>query len=291
MHKLGWIGLGHMGTPMTANLLKAGCKVNVYNRSPEKVVSLVKSGAVKLNSPKEIGENSDIVFIMLSNADAVKDILNQKEGLLNVDGKNKIVVNMSTISPQDSVLFAKMAADKGWTYLDAPVSGSVGAAETSQLVILAGGDEEAIKICQPYFDLLGKATLVFGAAGKGSAAKLTINMLLGIIGEGFGETLLFAEKLGLDREKILDLISKSALNNALFQIKRDMYSKEEFPAAFMVELMSKDLGLIKKEIERMGMRLPLAEAAENTYRSAKENGKAKLDMAAVYLELKDLQKV
>ncbi|NRD77029.1 NAD(P)-dependent oxidoreductase [Bacillus sp. BRMEA1] len=287
MHTLGWIGLGHMGTPMAKNLLQAGYKVNVYNRSPEKTTSLVESGAIKLYSPKEVVEQSDIIFIMLSNSNAVKDVLSQENGVLHTIHPGKVIVDMSTISPEDSVSFAKLVSERGGIYLDAPVSGSVGAAIASQLVILVGGEEKAIDICQPYFNLLGKATIHFGTNGKGCSAKLAINLLLGIIGQGIGETLLLAEKSGLDKEKVLEMISLSGMNTPLFQGKKDMYRKEEFPSAFMLELMAKDLGLVKAEADRLETKLPLAEAANATYRSANGNGKAKLDMAAVYLELKD----
>lgn len=115
-------------------------------------------------------------------------------------------------------------------------------------------------------------------------------MLLGIMGQAFGEALLFAETLGLDRDKVLEMISQSGMNNGLFQAKRDMYLKEEFPSAFMLELMTKDLGLIKAVANQMNITLPLTEATTNTYLSAKENGKGNLDMASIYLELKDKNK-
>lgn len=287
MHTLGWIGLGHMGAPMAKNLLQAGYKVNVYNRSPEKTTSLVQSGATKLNSPKEVVEQSDIIFIMLSNSNAVQAVLTQDNGVLNAIHPDKIVVDMSTISPEDSLSYARQVAERGGLYLDAPVSGSVGAAIASQLVILVGGENKAIDICQPYFNLLGKETIHFGSNSKGSSAKLAINLLLGIIGQGIGETLLLAEKSGLDMEKVLEMISLSGMNTPLFQGKKDMYRKDEFPSAFMLELMSKDLGLVKAEADRLETKLPLAEVVNTTYRSANENGKAKLDMAAVYLELKE----
>ncbi|PGV53454.1 NAD(P)-dependent oxidoreductase [Bacillus sp. AFS037270] len=287
MHTLGWIGLGHMGEPMAKNLLNAGYKVNVYNRSPEKAATLVESGATKLHSPQEIVEQSDIIFIMLSDASAVKAVLTQENGILEAAKPGKIVVDMSTISPEDSYSFANLVAERGGIYIDAPVSGSVGAAKTGQLVILVGGDEKAIETCQPYFKILGKETIHFGSNKKGSSAKLAINLLLGIIGQGIGETILFAEKSGLDKEKVMEMISQSGMNTPLFQGKKEMYRKEEFPSAFMLELMSKDLGLIKAEADRLETELPLAEVANATYRSAKENGKAKLDMAAVYLELKE----
>lgn len=288
MHKLGWIGLGHMGEPMANNLLQAGYIVNVYNRSPEKTASLVESGAINLNSPKEVADQSDIIFIMLSNSEAVKAVLTNDNGILNTIHPGKIIVDMSTISPEDSLSNAKLVSDRGGIYLDAPVSGSVGPARAGQLVILVGGDKKAIDICQPYFNLLGKETIHFGSSSKGSSAKLAINLLLGIIGQGIGETLILAEKSGLDREKVLEMISLSAINTTLYQGKKDMYRKEDFPSAFMLEHMTKDLGLVKAEADHLGTKLPLAEVAYNTYRSANENGKGKLDMAAVYLELKKI---
>jgi 3-hydroxyisobutyrate dehydrogenase len=287
MHTLGWIGLGHMGTPMAKNLLQEGCKVNVYNRSPEKAAALVEAGATQLHSPKEIVQQSDIIFMMLSNADGVKSVLTQENGVLDGIKQGKILVDMSTISPEDSLSNAVLVSENGGVYLDAPVSGSVGAAVGRQLVILVGGDKSALEICQPYFQFLGKKTIHFGSNSKGSSAKLAINLLLGVIGQGIGETLLLAEKSGLEMEKVLDMISFSALNTPLFQGKKDMYRKGEYPSAFMLELMAKDLGLIKAEASRLETRLPLAEEAHNTYFSAKQNGKGKLDMAAVYLELKD----
>jgi 3-hydroxyisobutyrate dehydrogenase len=276
-----------MGDPMSLRLVQAGHKLNAYNRTREKVNNLAEAGAVILDSPREIVEQSDIVFIMLSDANAVKSVLTRDDGVLAALAPGRIVVNMSTIAPADAVAFAKLVSEKGGQYVDAPVSGSVGAAKTGQLVILAGGDGETINTCRPYFDVLGKGTIHFGAAGMGSSAKLAINLLLGVVGQGIGEAVLFAEKLGVDKEKMLELIACSALNSPFFQLKKDMYCKDEFPAAFMVELMSKDLGLVKAEADRMGAVFPLAEAADKTYRSAKEHGKAKLDLAAVYQELRD----
>lgn len=287
MQTVGWIGLGHMGAPMALNLLQAGYQVNVYNRSEEKTISLVEAGATKLDSPKDIVEQSDVIFMILSDSKAVENVLTQTNGVLEGMKSGKVIVDMSTISPEDSLAFATLVSEKEGAYVDAPVSGSVGAAKTGQLVILFGGEKKETEVCHPYFDILGKETIYFGSQSKGSAAKLAINLLLGIIGQGIGETLLLAEKSGLEKEKVLEMISQSGMNTPLFQGKKEMYRKEEYPSAFMVELMSKDLGLAKAQADRLDTHLPLGEVANKTYRSAKENGKAKLDMASIYLELKD----
>lgn len=291
MNTLGWIGLGHMGVPMASNLLAAGFKVNAYNRTPEKTTALQQAGAVILNSPKEVVAQSDVIFLMLTDGNAIRSVLAEKNGVLEAIKPGKVVVDMSTISPEDSAAFAKMVANQGGQYLDAPVSGSVPAAKGRQLVILVGGEKGALETCQPCFDVLGKETIHFGPNGKGSSAKLTINLLLGVMTQGYAEALLFAEKSGVDKEKMLDMISKSALNSPFFQLKKAMFSANEFPSAFMIELMSKDLGLIKGEANRMKTVLPLAEATNTTFHSAKENGKAKLDIAGILVELKDMNSI
>lgn len=180
-----------------------------------------------------------------------------------------------------------MVAEKGGKYVDAPVSGSVGAAVAKLLLVLAAGEEDAVETCRPYFLTLGKDMIYFGETGKGTSAKLTINMLLGIMAEGFGEVVYFGEKIGLSKEQVVELVSKSAMNNGLFQAKKDMYLSENFPSAFMLELMSKDLSLAKQSSDDHQIELPLAKLTDELYKQAKSNGKGKLDMSSVYLAIKE----
>ena len=286
MQTIGWIGTGQMGELMAMNLLQAGYKIHVYNRTPEKTATLLENGAVREVSAKELVKQCDVSFVMLSDVNAVKDVLTKEDGILAGMATGKIIVDMSTISPEDSKMFAQLVAEKGGIYLDAPVSGSLGPAKAGKLVILVGGDEEAKDLCQPYFDVLGKKTIHFGENGKGSEAKLSINLLLAIVGQGIGEAVLLADKAGLERAKVLEMIAESAMNTPLFASKREMYETEEFPPAFMLKLMAKDLGLIKEQAERLEVDLPLAKAAKDTYMEARDHGKGDSDMAAVYLELK-----
>jgi 3-hydroxyisobutyrate dehydrogenase len=287
MKTLGWIGLGQMGIPMVKNLLKAGYTVNVYNRTREKTEMVSDAGAVPLDSPMAVAERSDIVFLMLSNADAVRDVFTMDRGLLQGIRPGTVIIDMGTVSPMDTLDFSRLADEKGGTYFDAPVSGSVGAAESAQLIILAGRDAGDLHEWHPYFQVLGRLTLPFGGTGKGSSAKLAINLLLGITGQAIAETLVFAERAGLDRDTVMDLISSSGMNTGLFQAKKEMYRRRAFPPSFMLGLMVKDLGLIDGETERLALDLPLAGTTRATYRSAAERGMAGLDMAAVYLEISE----
>lgn len=289
--KLGWIGLGAMGNPMAINLIKAGFEVNVYNRTFLKTQNLKEEGANSFDNIKELVENSDIVFLMLSNGDAVRDVLTSKDGVLDSLCENKIIVDMSTISPLDSKEFFSLVKQKNCTYVDAPVSGSIGAAIAKQLIILIGGEDKAKELCKPYFDALGRATIDFGESSNGTSAKLSINMLLGVFTQAMSESITFAQKLGLDKEKVFDMISLSGMNTPLFQAKRESFSKNEFPSAFSLELMSKDLGLLKQMIDNCNLNLPLSEIANETYIKAKEQGFGKEDMAAVIKTVKENNKL
>ncbi|WP_025692264.1 NAD(P)-dependent oxidoreductase [Paenibacillus zanthoxyli] len=289
MKNIAWIGTGHMGLPMARNLLKAGHSLHVYNRTAEKAEPLRGEGAVICQTAAEAAAEADLIFLMLTKGETVREVLSGEEGVLAKLRPKALVVNMSTIGPEEAKEFARITGEAGGIYVDAPVSGSVGPAVQAQLVILAGGDSEAVEACRPYFDKLGKATIHFGDVGAGSSAKLAINLLLGVVAQGVGETLLFAEMAGLDRELVLRMISESAVSTKLFEGKKEMYVKEEYPSAFMISLVAKDLGLVADEAHSYGIRLPLAEAAKETYAAADQSGKGALDMAAVWLQLKEHQ--
>ncbi|MCQ4087056.1 NAD(P)-dependent oxidoreductase [Saccharibacillus sp. JS10] len=287
MTTLAWIGTGYMGLPMARNLLKSGYTVNVYNRTIEKAQPLTEDGGNIVSSPKQAAQRAEAVFIMLTKGEAVEAVLNGEEGLIAGLAPGTLVVNMSTIAPGEAREFAKQVQSAGGVYIDAPVSGSVAPAVNGQLVILAGGAEESVKRCEPFFEVLGKKTIRFGDVGAGSSAKLSINLLLGITAQGIAESLLLGEQAGLQREQLIEMIGESAVQTPMLSAKKEMWMNEEFPAAFMVSLLSKDLSLVTAENKREGIQLPLAEAVERTYAQAVQSGKGELDMAAVWLELKE----
>ena len=280
--QLGWIGLGHMGVPMATRLLDGGHGLTVYNRTYEKTAPLTERGATAVKEAQDVVRQSDIVFVMLADGPAVASVLES----VTDDLTGKTIVNLSTISPEETKKMARLVEERDGIYLESPVSGSVPVAESGQLVLLAGGDADVIATCQPYLDLLGKETIHFGPHGSGSAAKLAINLLLAVVGQGVAETLLLGEGAGLEKEKLIQMISASGMNTPLFTGKRDMYRKNDFPSAFPLRLMAKDLGLITAEAKRQQIKLPLAQATDASYAEAKPTyGDA--DMAAIYLALQE----
>ena len=279
MAKIGWIGLGQMGTPMVENLLKGSVDVTVYNRSFDKTLPLVEKGAKNTKDIEEIFEQNDIIFFMISNYSAALEILNENV-LSKIKGKK--IVNMSTISPTESKAVGKLVIENNGKYIEAPVSGSVGAATAGVLLILVGGNEADTKDLYSIFDILGSKTYYFGELGKATGAKLVLNSLLGIFGEAYSEVLLLAQNFGIDTETIVNAISDSRMSSPLFQEKKDMFTNREYPAAFMLKHMTKDLKLSNEEIENRKLSLPLIQNTTKNYSEALEQGYGEQDMAAIF---------
>ena len=279
MAKIGWIGLGQMGTPMVENLLKGSIDVTVYNRSFDKTLPLVEKGAKNTKNVEEIFEQNDIIFFMISNYSAALEILNENV-LSKIKGKK--IVNMSTISPTESKAVGKLVIENNGKYIEAPVSGSVGAATAGVLLILVGGNKADTEDLYSIFNILGSKTYYFGELGKATGAKLVLNSLLGIFGEAYSEVLLLAQNFGIDTETIVNAISDSRMSSPLFQEKKDMFTNREYPAAFMLKHMTKDLKLSNEEIENKKLSLPLIQNTTKNYSEALEQGYGEQDMAAIF---------
>ncbi|MEE1943991.1 NAD(P)-dependent oxidoreductase [Pedobacter sp. KR3-3] len=274
--QIGWIGLGKMGIPMAGNLIKAGYPVSVYNRNQAKADALLQEGAAWVDSPAELIQKTAVVFLMVSDDVAVNEIFNAENGLLSNNLSGKIIVNMSTVSPQISKEMAELCQQKGASYLDAPVSGSVKQAQEGSLVIMVGGEEEPTEQVRPLFDVLGKMALRLGPTGAGNAAKLAINSLLALYALGLAETVVFARNQGVQVADLLQLLNNGALSNVFTKIKGDAILQDNYEAAFALKHIVKDLGLAKKE----GLQSPLAQTAFATFEAA-NNQLAEEDIIAV----------
>ncbi|WGV61170.1 NAD(P)-dependent oxidoreductase [Brevibacillus brevis] len=195
--------------------------------------------------------------------------------------QGKLAVDMSTISPDTSRFLAEQTKQAGLRFLDAPVSGSVGPAKEGKLVIMVGGERADYEIAKPMLDKLGKAAFYLGPNGAGTSAKLAINLLLGITVQGVSETLLFARSLGIGTEQMLDIISERAVGTPLVRGKAASILADDYPAAFALKHMAKDLRLAHEA----GVSTPLAESVNATYRHALESGLGELDLMAIVRHL------
>ncbi|AYL98595.1 NAD(P)-dependent oxidoreductase [Mucilaginibacter celer] len=262
--KIGWIGLGKMGIPMSQHLVKAGYPLNVYNRSKDKEDAFKAQGIGSAASPAELIQHTDVVFVMVSDDKAIDDIFTGENGLLKPEVSGRVIINMSTVSPAISKEMAAKCIAQGNHYLDAPVSGSVKQAEDAALVIMVGGDATAFEQVKPILEKLGKLAMLVGDTGAGNTAKLAINTLLGIVAQGLAETVTLARQNGIDAEALTTLLNNSALGSPLIKIKGEAIVNNNFNAAFALKYIAKDLRLAKD----MGADTPLAQTAYKTYQDA-----------------------
>ncbi|RME65126.1 MAG: NAD(P)-dependent oxidoreductase, partial [Nitrospirae bacterium] len=272
MKKVGFIGLGIMGLPMARNILKGGYPLVVYNRTPKKAEPLKTEGAEVAGSPKALAEASQVIVIMVTGPEAIDDILHKPEGLLEADLKGKIVVNMSTVSPSYTEKLNETLRERSAVFVDAPVSGSKKPAEEGTLVILASGPEERVKELEGLFLTMGKKVVYCGEVPMGSRMKLAINLLLGAMMASLSEALNFAEKMGIGRELFLDTVLAGPLGCGLFNIKKEMLLKGEYPTQFPLKHMLKDLRFALQEADSSGASVAVGHSIFQLYRQALGKG-------------------
>jgi len=261
---IGWIGLGTMGIPMSKRLLEAGYPVTVYNRTRGKETAFSGHSVAVVSTPAELIAQNDVVVIMVSDDNAIRDIFSGTSGLLSAEVKDKIIINMSTVSPEISKEMAELCHNHGNYYLDAPVSGSVKQAETGTLVVMVGGEETVFQKAKPVLDHLSKLTLRVGSYGAGNSAKLAVNALLGIMSQGLAEVVLFAQSNGIVPDDLLNIINNSAMGNVYLKIKGDAILQNNYQAAFALKHIAKDLRLAKES----GLNTPLGETILKTFQDA-----------------------
>jgi len=261
---IGWIGLGTMGIPMSKRLLEAGYPLKVYNRTSGKETAFSEHPVTAVSSPAELIALTGIVIIMVSDDNAIREIFSGTSGLLSAKVKDKIIINMSTVSPEISREMAALCLGQGNHYLDAPVSGSVKQAETGTLVVMVGGEEEVFQQVKPVLDQLSKLTLRVGSTGAGNSAKLAVNALLAIMSQGLAEVVLFAESNGIIPDDLLNIINNSAMGNVYLKIKGDAILQNNYQAAFALKHIAKDLRLARQS----GLKTPLGETILKTFQDA-----------------------
>ena len=277
MKRIGWIGLGNMGLPMVKNLIKADFEVFVYNRTAAKAAPLVEAGASLAGSPRELWGKADTVITMVADDAALRQVHEGPDGLLMGAVNGKTVIDMSTVSPATTRELAARLAEKGVDYLDAPVSGSVKPAELGQLVIMVGGKKAVYEAAGPIFEKLGKAAFYLGEQGSGNNAKLAINLFLSFTMQGLAEAVSFAREKGVAPAEMMAVINESAVGSVFARLKTPNFVNDQYPAAFALKLMAKDLRLVKEQ----GMHSPGGLVIEESFRQATAEGLGEEDLSAI----------
>lgn len=270
--KLGFIGLGIMGKGMVHNLLKNNFEVCVWNRSKGKVEEFVEVGATVGESPADVAEKADIIFICVSDTPDVEAVILGENGVIYGASAGKLVVDHSTISPQKTKDMAAALNAKGVEMLDAPISGGNEGAANGTLSIMIGGKAQQVERAMPYLQAMGKTITHVGAQGAGQSAKL-VNQIL-VIGTmvSLGEALLFAEASDLDLHKTLDAVSGGAAGSWTLSNRGPQVAKRDWRPGFTIDLQQKDLRLVLEAADNVGVPALTTSLAFNLYRSLQTQG-------------------
>lgn len=288
MDRVGFIGLGLMGGPMAANVARAGYPLTVYNRTASKAEPLRELGAAVADTPREVAESSDVVISMLTDGDAVLEVLVGDAGLLagaraGVPG-GLVLIDMSTTGPEAALAIARTAAARGVKALDAPVSGSVGPAQQGTLGVMVGGERAVFERQRGLLESMAAPSHIFymGPQGTGAAAKLCINLMVAAQMASLAEALTLAAKTGVDVGQMAEVVCASGISSKFLEVKSEKLIQSDYQAAFPLEHMHKDLGLMIRAADGAGAAIPATAAIHQLYTAAQAQGYGSEDFAAVY---------
>ncbi len=281
MKKIGFIGLGIMGDSMARNLLSAGYELSVYDQLAEKSAALAGAGAVVCASPAEVAAGSQAVVVMVKADAEVDAVVTGENGLLKGAKPGLVILNSSTILPSTSQRLAALVAASGSVMLDCPVTGSAPQAKEAKLTFMVGGEKAAFEACKPILLAMGKAAYHLGASGTGSYAKLANNTMYALNLLSFVEAVTIASKSGIDPTLFIEIVGQGGARNIVAEQKLPKVLARDFSPAFSLALMSKDLGLVEKLVEELGVSAPMLQSAAKIYRQALGEGWGDEDLSSV----------
>ena len=281
MMKIGFIGLGTMGSPMATNLLQAGYELFFYARRDPVVKQFVEAGAIQCGNCAEVARAADLIVTIVTADREVEQVILGEDGVIHGGDSGKLVIDMSTIGPATARGVAARLEAMGMSMLDAPVSGGPSGAKQGSLAIMVGGKEEEFLRARPVLDVLGGNIFHLGPVGAGQTAKLVNQMLSGGTMALIGEAMSLAKAAGLDLTQVFNVVSGSSGNSTMFSSRAQFVMDDHYPPGFKTELMRKDVALALSLAHELHSPAPMASVALQQYTSAVRRGDGTLDFAAV----------
>jgi 2-hydroxy-3-oxopropionate reductase len=278
--KLGFIGLGIMGTPMALNLAKAGHALHVTTIGPV-AEELLKLGAVNVETAQQVTEKSDIVFIMVPDTHHVEAVLFGENGCASAPLKGKTLVDMSSISPIETKRFARQINEQGGDYLDAPVSGGEIGAREGTLSIMVGGEPAVFERVKPLFDIMGKNITLVGSNGDGQTCKVANQIIVALNIEAVSEALIFASKAGADPVRVRQALMGGFASSRILEVHGERMIKRTFNPGFKIALHQKDLNLALQSAKALSINLPNTATCQELFNTCAANGGSELDHSAL----------
>src|ERR1700675_4979521 len=278
---VGFIGLGLMGRPMAANLLKAGYDVTVWNRTASRADELVAQGAKRAATTREVAAASEVVFTIVSDPPALESVLWGEDGVFAGLRRGSVLVESSTVSPGLEKRAAAAAAALAAEFLDAPVTGGTWGAEKGELVFMVGGEASTLKRVEPLLGAMGKRWFHLGRVGAGQTVKLAMNLLLNLQVEAFAEALALVTRAGVPGQSLFEVMQSSMGRSGVLDLKGANMLKGEYKPSFPLRLMHKDLGLALDLGNQLGVPLPAAAAAREVMSAVKGATTEDVDFSAL----------
>jgi len=271
MSKIGFIGLGIMGTPMAGHLIKAGHEVFLYS-IPRIPGALVEAGGKACVSGKDVAQKADVIITMVPDTPHVAAALFDPSGVAEGLSRGKIVVDMSSISPVETKKFAERIKGLGCEYVDAPVSGGEVGAKAASLTIMAGGSQAAFDKVKPLLELMGRNITLVGENGAGQTCKVANQIIVALNIEAVGEALLFAAKMGADPAKVRQALMGGFAASRILEVHGERMVKRTFEPGFRIELHQKDLNLALASARAIGVALPNTATAQELFNACAARG-------------------
>ena len=278
---ISYLGLGTMGSGMASNLLKAGYKLSVWNRSGEKCEPFARKGARVADTPADAVRNADLVMYSLSNDQAVEEVVFGAKGILSEINAGQIAMDMSTVLPATSLREQEAYAKRGVDFLDVPVFGSKKEAADAKLWIMAAGKRDAFEKVKPVLQHLGETIHYFGKNGNAAAMKLVGNLIVALEMEALAEGLVLAQKAGLDLSTVMEVVKVADFRSPLLVSNGQNILKRDFSTSFALKLMLKDAGLIEKFAGSLQSPIPALRVVQKNLESAVALGFGKENASAV----------
>ena len=278
---VGLIGLGLMGHPMGANLLKAGYELTVWNRTSSRGIDLVAQGAKRAATPRDVAAASEVIVTIVSDPPAVESVLWGEKGVFTGLKRGSVIIESSTVSPALEKRAALAAAALGAEFLEAPVTGGTWGAEKGELVFMVGGEASTLKRVEPVLGAMGKKWFHLGPVGAGQTVKLAMNLLLDVQVEAFAEALALVTRAGVPGQSLFEVMQSSMGRSGVLDLKGAYMLKGEYKPSFPLRLMHKDLGLALDLGNQLGVPLPAAAASREVLNAVKGAATEDVDFSAL----------
>jgi 3-hydroxyisobutyrate dehydrogenase-like beta-hydroxyacid dehydrogenase len=282
--KLGFVGVGYMGRPIAQRLLESGFRLSAYDRHRTKAEELIRYGGTVAESVAELSSSCDVVLSCLATDEAVLNIYKGADGAFANAHRGSLVIDLSTVNPETSQELSRLGSERGVHVLDVTISGSTPAAEQGALTLFGGGDQQCFAAAESIFRVIARKYFYLGPSGSGATMKLVVNSLLGIGMQAIAEALALGEKAGLDRNRLLDVLSETAVVAPAHVGKLERAMKSDYSPQFPLRLMNKDFGLILDLAAAVGAHMPATRAAYEVNAMQSEQGKEQ-DFSAVILQM------